>query len=607
MIFSSATSSLKTARFFLVLGLCAALWKGAETASAGTVVATLSDPSAEYSKATAGFLPTHLFATESGLYVLDTSKGAVRVYARGISGKEIQTANRFNGTDSDGNGLVWSQPVALAKCPGANLIAVLDACVYNESLNSKPTARFYRFEEQLNAKGELESVRFVLHSIAEVPAFQSATDIAFYDSSRALVVYSVPDAAAPENVACRLIRIGDGAAPVVDEPSYLNVGQPISGIDIDPVTGDLFAAVPSRRVVVRFRGEIAPAASAPYAPDQVYGELDKTGTDEAHFNTPRDVSVWYPAMNGMDSRAVLAVSDVYNNRISFFDVETGSGTTFGKRGSTGSDVFVNPDRVAVFGDDTFIVSDAGNRRLRLYTVTSMNAIFPQPLLDFPADEKTYSPTAPDASLTLPFSTSNIVVQATFRFELQPLSETPAGTLRLVRATTDSGDYEAVDGVISCVVANDDLPGTLVFAATSLPAEGESESWKLIAYDSEGEIADTVVLTISIPSQASVEPTLSITEMALDHLVFRADTLEAGWQLKVEYAGAYDALEWTEDDAISSATAIGLADGGSHAVFTVTRIPEADRGFLVRVRFDPPLDSVGASPRRFYRIRAVPEG
>ena len=607
MIFSSATSSLKTARFFLVLGLCAALWKGAETASAGTVVATLSDPSAEYSKATAGFLPTHLFATESGLYVLDTSKGAVRVYARGISGKEIQTANRFNGTDSDGNGLVWSQPVALAKCPGANLIAVLDACVYNESLNSKPTARFYRFEEQLNAKGELESVRFVLHSIAEVPAFQSATDIAFYDSSRALVVYSVPDAAAPENVACRLIRIGDGAAPVVDEPSYLNVGQPISGIDIDPVTGDLFAAVPSRRVVVRFRGEIAPAASAPYAPDQVYGELDKTGTDEAHFNTPRDVSVWYPAMNGMDSRAVLAVSDVYNNRISFFDVETGSGTTFGKRGSTGSDVFVNPDRVAVFGDDTFIVSDAGNRRLRLYTVTSMNAIFPQPLLDFPADEKTYSPTAPDASLTLPFSTSNIVVQATFRFELQPLSETPAGTLRLVRATTDSGDYEAVDGAISCIVANDDLPGTLFFAATSLPAEGESESWKLIAYDSEGEIADTVVLTISISSQASVEPTLTITEMALDHLVFRADTLEAGWQLKVEYAGAYDALEWTEDDAISSATAIGLADGGSHAVFTVTRIPEADRGFLVRVRFDSPLDSVGVSPRRFYRIRAVPEG
>ena len=115
------------------------------------------------------------------------------------------------------------------------------------------------------------------------------------------------------------------------------------------------------------------------------------------------------------------------------------------------------------------------------------------------------------------------------------------------------------------------------------------------------------MTISISSQASVEPTLTITEMALDHLVFRADTLEAGWQLKVEYAGAYDALEWTEDDAISSATAIGLADGGSHAVFTVTRIPEADRGFLVRVRFDSPLDSVGVSPRRFYRIRAVPEG
>lgn len=607
MIFSSARSSLKTARFFLVLGLCAALWQGAEKASAGTIEATLADPSAEYSKSTTGFLPTHLFATGSGLYVLDTSKGAVRVYARGVSGKEIQTSARFNGIDSDGNGVLWSQPVALAKCPDSNLIAVLDACIYNESLNSKPAVRFYRFEEQLNAKGELESVRFVLQSSAEVPAFQTATDIAFYNSSLALVVYSVPDATAPDNVACRLVHVGDREASVVDEPSYLDVGQPISGIDIDPVTGDLFAAVPSRRVVFRFEGAIEAASSAPYVPSQVYGELDKTGTDEAHFNTPRDVSVWYPAMNGMASRAVLAVADVYNNRISFFDVETGSSTTFGRRGSTGTNVFVNPDRVAVFGDDTFIVSDAGNRRLRLYSVESMNAIFPQVLLDFGTDAQTYSLTAPSASLTLPFTTSNIVVQTTFRFEVQPLSESPAGAIQLVRATTDAGAYDAADGIISCVVSDDDVPGTLTFAATALPAEGESESWKLTAYNSAGEIADIVLLTLSVPSQVTVEPALTITEMALDHLVFRADTLVAGWRLQVEYAGAYDADEWTEDAAISSATAIGLADGGSDAVFTVTRIPETDSGFLVRVRFDPALDSTGVSARRFYRIRAVPEG
>ena len=85
-------------------------------------------PNAPFSQSAQGTrTPIAAFATENGVYELNTSPAAVRVWPRSAEAGEL-TSSRLTGFDSSRHGNGFSSPVAFAKKPGENVIAVLDAC-----------------------------------------------------------------------------------------------------------------------------------------------------------------------------------------------------------------------------------------------------------------------------------------------------------------------------------------------------------------------------------------------------------------------------------------------------------------------------------------------
>ena len=136
-----------------------------------------------FSQTAGGRTPASAFVTENGVYELDTAGKSVRVWQRSGDGLELllprsgtalvpfsatqiefQRPQRFFGVDAAGEGIVFKQPVGLAKHPSQDKFAVLSVGEYiNQGLNQySPSIQVYDFAETAGGAGEsLERVEIV--------------------------------------------------------------------------------------------------------------------------------------------------------------------------------------------------------------------------------------------------------------------------------------------------------------------------------------------------------------------------------------------------------------------------------------------------------------
>ena len=147
-------------------------------------------PNAPFSQSAQGTrTPIAAFATENGVYELNTSPAAVRVWPRSAEAGEL-TSSRLTGFDSSGKGAGFGEPKALVKKPGENVIAVLDACPTIVGLGRYSRVAFYSFEETLNAKGVLSKVSFTLLGEIRNEMLANASGVSFFPSGDGVTLRS---------------------------------------------------------------------------------------------------------------------------------------------------------------------------------------------------------------------------------------------------------------------------------------------------------------------------------------------------------------------------------------------------------------------------------
>ena len=187
--------------------------------------------------------PVAAFATENGVYELDTKKG-VRVWPRARKAAEL-TTSRLEGFDSSGNGAGFNAPVALAKKPGENVVAVLDACPTVAGLGRYSRVAFYSFEETLS-DGVLSSVSFTLLGEIRNENLANASGVSFFPSGDKVSVSISRHSSGPS--------AGDeGAVQFYEVPSSVDV----------PVTNSLvsFLCVRTKNV---YEGSLSNTGAEPY-------------------------------------------------------------------------------------------------------------------------------------------------------------------------------------------------------------------------------------------------------------------------------------------------------------------------------------------------------
>lgn len=397
----------------IVAVLCAA-----PPARAGEVVLQPAETNAPYAMVASGSpqrKPVSAFATAAGVYELDQVTKEIRVWPRhNPRAGELETS-RFNGADAQGEHSFGS-PKRMTKKPGANVIAVVDACVANENLGLMPAVSFYEFSETLGADGILSSVEFTLKGRLENAMFRYAQDVAFfpdgseYDVAVAVTYenrYDLDDEArqswiafgrggieSPE-MAGAFFAVRDKAAytntePVVAWPTTLAVdgdssiwaGSRSMGsvLRYDADDGDYTTEVVHWTWVYELEGGPTGYTSdrGHYEPsndenpcgvvDFIVGELDEAGSENNHIGAPGGIRIWESPMGRL-----LVVADTDNDRIVAFD-EAGNETfRFGVKGNLPGE-FTNPHDVWVNDDGTeIVVADFGNGRVQIFSTEGLSA------------------------------------------------------------------------------------------------------------------------------------------------------------------------------------------------------------------------------------------
>lgn len=232
-------------------------------------------PNAPFSQSAQGTrTPIAAFATENGVYELNTSPAAVRVWPRSAEAGEL-TSSRLTGYDSSGKGAGFGEPKALVKKPGENVIAVLDACPTVEGLGKYSRVAFYSFEETLNEKGVLSKVSFTLEGEIRNPALAAGSGVAFFpsgdkvavsisrhssgpssDDEGAVQFYDVP-ASADTPVTNPLVSFLCVRTKNIYEGTLSSTGAepfnvPITGVCVDPDGERIWTASKSLSAVIRY-------------------------------------------------------------------------------------------------------------------------------------------------------------------------------------------------------------------------------------------------------------------------------------------------------------------------------------------------------------------
>ena len=371
--------------------------------------------------------PVRAFATAAGVYELDVKKKAVRVWPRSARGRELNVDAPFSGVDSQGAGSPFSGSVcSMAKKPGANVIAVVDACPTIAGLGQYSRISFYSFSETLSG-GVLSSVSFTFLGEIVNPALAHASDVSFFPSgdkvavsisqfsssstagdSGAVQFYAVPaSAAAPvtdAETAFLLVRIKtvyEGSASGIGAEPF-NV--PATGVCVDPDGESVYVASSGLNAVLRYDPVSAgvydqdvtvrtweynllegnryvedtfSAATADFIQGAVGctnlfdvppgfnpGDLGLAGSTNNLISSPGSVQVW--ASQGGN---LLVVAERENRRVSAFD-EAGNARFLFDASSREDTKFVNPQGAWVSEDGTeLVVADTGNGRVLIFTMS----------------------------------------------------------------------------------------------------------------------------------------------------------------------------------------------------------------------------------------------
>jgi hypothetical protein len=184
MTYEAARRSVSRLWLRAFAGIVAVLAAALPGAASADVVSTNCNSSGAFSQEVNGRSPLRAFATDYGVYELDTSLKGVRVWQRGGHGLELlrpkgddtfrpyttrqiestsptNRPQRFTGIDAAGNGLAFKQPVGLAKHPTKDKFAVLSVGEYIDQGNNQysPSVQVYTItNEKTGTDGALSSV-----------------------------------------------------------------------------------------------------------------------------------------------------------------------------------------------------------------------------------------------------------------------------------------------------------------------------------------------------------------------------------------------------------------------------------------------------------------
>ena len=414
------------------LGLVAGLLvlAAAHSASAGQVVLDPVLPGAPFTRrtSTGERQPVRAFATAAGVYELDAKTKAIRVWPRTARGKEVGADARFLGIDSAGKGAMFSRPVSMAKKPGENVVAVVDASPYmpNDDEAQLPRIAFYSFAETLSG-GALSAVSFTLLGEIVNPALAGATDVSFFPSgdrvavtisrfsssstagdSGAVQFYPVPTSpdapvTAAENafLVVRVKTVYEGSASGVGAEDFnvpassvcvdadgerVYVGSSVLNavLRYDPVSGDTYDETVTVRTfeynmtdgVQRVVEDTFPAATA----DFVQGAVGCTNLFEVSPGfDPGDLGLAGSTNNLISSPQsvqlwasphgnLLVVAERDNRRVSAFD-EAGNARFVFDATDREDTRFANPQGAWVSDDGTeLVVADSGNGRVEIFSL-----------------------------------------------------------------------------------------------------------------------------------------------------------------------------------------------------------------------------------------------
>ena len=207
----------------------------------------------------------------------------------------------------------------------------------------------------------------VRYSTSLYNCLANATDVAFAGDA-ALIVSVSGDERYGVIPGLVVFDATDPAAPG-KRVSVTNLPFRISGIDVDPGTGDVYAAVPGLHAVYRVPAPVSGDPGSWYSSfgdegsieadsDPVFGVRGESSSDWPYLSNPVGVSLWKPA--SLDERILLAVDDA-TARV--FATRLDGAPLFYVASVVGASL-VRPSSVCgIDGEDAFAVADTGNRRV----------------------------------------------------------------------------------------------------------------------------------------------------------------------------------------------------------------------------------------------------
>ena len=428
MTFAHARLSVRIPALRLFAGLLPVLCLAAAGRASPVVLEPVLESAPFAASATSGErTPVRAFATAAGVYELDAKQKAVRVWPRDEESGQLVPA--FFGTDAAGAGANFSQPVSMAKKPGANLIAVVDSGSRVGMLEKIPRIAFYEFSETVSG-GVLSSVSFTFRGEITNAILANATDVAFFPSGDrvavsicrfsssatagdegAVQIYDVPASASapvaapadsfllvrtknvyagsatavgaePYNIPASSVAVAtDGAGVWVGSAplsAVLRYDPDGSGAYDEPVTIRTFEfnmdAGPQYVDSDPFPGAVADFVQGPA------GLADPVGSEPASGFDPGDLGTAGSTNNLLSVPAalfpwaspngnLLVVADRDNDRVIAFD-EAGNERFVLQPSGRVADAFARPEGVWISDDGAeIVVADTGNGRVRIFALT----------------------------------------------------------------------------------------------------------------------------------------------------------------------------------------------------------------------------------------------
>lgn len=191
--------------------------------------------------------PTDVFVTYLGVYELDEATKSIRVWQKDPFGEECKTS-RFSGRDASKNGETFILPVAMAKHPTEDVVAVLDAASFIPGLGQTPQIQFYSFSETDGSDGKLASTAFTFLGSFVDESLDKASSIAFLPDGKIAVSYNRENTATGRG---SVLFLSGYSAPA-SLGSALTDAYPVNAVGADLDAGYIWVCVGSSNAVYRY-------------------------------------------------------------------------------------------------------------------------------------------------------------------------------------------------------------------------------------------------------------------------------------------------------------------------------------------------------------------